>query len=121
MMIVDMRSYVKYEKELEHDFRERLNEAKRLGDVGDVFVEFAFRLLKKVESGIDENLIEDVIFDPENSQGYRLLEKLRKELEEELKTSDLPAILERMAKAAVHRYEHILRDEDRTDVFRRTP
>jgi len=121
VLIVDMRSYVKYEKELEHDFREQLNEAKRLGDVGDVFVEFAFRLLKKVRSDLDENLIEDVVFDPENPRGYRLLEKLRRELEKELKTSDLPAILERMAKAAAHRYEHILNDEDRTDVFRRTP
>lgn len=120
-MTMDMRSYVKYQKELEHDFRERLNEAKKLGDVGDVFVEFAFKLLKKVKPDINEKLIEDVVFEPENSQGYRLLEKLQEELKEDLKMSDLPAILKRMAKAAVHRYEHILRDEDRTDVFRRTP
>lgn len=120
-LIVDMRSYVKYEKELEHEYREKLNEAKRLGDVGDVFVEYAFKLLKMVKPELDDSLIEDIAFDPENPKGYKLIENLRRELEEEFNSSDLPAILERMAKAAAHRYEHILKDNDRTDVFRKAP
>jgi len=43
-----MLSYVKYEHELETEYREKLAEAKRKSDVRDVFAEFIIKLLRKL-------------------------------------------------------------------------
>ena len=118
---MDKISYTKFEKMLESEYRERLNESKRIDEVGNTFVEYAFKLLSMIKPDVDEALLEELAFDPDNEKGYRLHEHLRRALEEELENSDLPAILERMAKAALHRYQHIVKDDDRTEVFRKAP
>ena len=117
-------SFVKYEKELESEYREKLSEAKRPEEVGDIFVEFALRFLKKIVPDLDEKTyIEDVSFVPEDEEvGFTLSERLKKVLKEELvEKSDMMSILKRMVSEAIHRYKKIKSDEDRTDMFRRKP
>ena len=117
-------SFVKYEKELESEYREKLSSVKRPEEVGVIFMEFAIRLLKKIVPDLDEKeCIEDVSFVPEDEEvGFILSERLKKFLKEEIiEKSDLMAILRRMASEAIHRYKKIKADEERTELFRRRP
>lgn len=113
-------SFVKYEKELIEDYRRKLHEVKRSDEVGDVFIEFALKLLAKVIEGFNhEEYVEDVSFEPE-IEGYKLSERLEKLVGEELmKKSDLPAILKRFAETAAHRWKQLKSDEEKTDFFKR--
>ena len=117
-------SFVKYEKELESEYREKLSETKRPEEVGDIFVEFALRFLKKIVPDLDEKTyIEDISFVPEDEEvGFTLSERLKKVLKEEIvEKSDMMSILKRKANEAIHRYKQIKSDEERTEMFRRKP
>ena len=117
-------SFVKYEKEIESEYREKLSSVKRLDEVGEVFIEFAMKFLKKVVPELDEReFIEDISFVPENEEiGFTLSTRLKKFLKEEIiEKSDLMAILKRMADEAIHRYKKIKSDEERTETFRKKP
>ncbi|MGB9821211.1 MAG: hypothetical protein ACPLVG_07625 [Pseudothermotoga sp.] len=112
-------SFVKLEKEIESAYRERLSNTKRPEETADVFVEFAIGLLNKINPQITRNQIDQIYFDPENENGYRLSPNLEKILGEEvLKKSDITAILKRMALNAVHRRKALIADNERTNMFR---
>lgn len=112
-------SFVKFEKELESAYRERLSAVKRPEETGDVFVEFALKLLNRVNPSITRNHWDHVRFEPETENGYRLSKELEQIIGEEILTkSDLPAILKRMALNAAHRRKALLSNAERTDLFR---
>ncbi len=112
-------SFVKFEKEIESAYRERLSSTKRPEETGDVFLEFAVELLSKINPQINRNYIDQIYFDPQSENGYRLSPNLEKILGEEvLKKSDITAILKRMALNAVHRRKTLIADNERTDMFR---
>lgn len=112
-------SFVKFEKEIESAYRERLSNAKRPEETGDVFLEFAIGLLNKVNPQITRNHMDQIYFDPDNENGYRLSPSLEKILGEEiLKKSDITAILKRMALNAAHRRKTLIADNERTSMFR---
>ena len=113
-----MYSFVKYEKELESDYRRKLDEVKRPDEVGGVFVEFAFKLLRKVKEDIPDEAREWIKFKPEGDVPYTLDGRIEEILGDIMKKSDLPAIIERMAMAAHHRYKKLRSDDERTDLFR---
>ncbi len=111
-------SHVKYEKELESAYRERLSLIKKPEEIGRVFVEFALILLEKIDQRIDKSFSDQIFFDPTNENGYRLSASLTNLLSEHLANSDLPAILKRMASTAAHRYRSLTSDNERTNYFR---
>lgn len=112
-------SFVKFEKEIESAYRERLANVKRPEETGDVFLEFAIGLLNKINPQITRNHMDQIYFDPDNENGYRLSPNLEKIITEEiLKKSDITAILKRMALNAVHRRKTLIADNERTSMFR---
>lgn len=106
-----MLSYVKFEHELETDYREKLAEAKRKSDVREIFTEFLFKLLKKIEPSISSSLLEFVKFD-EKEFKFEFIGELSEMVEELSKNSDLKAIINRMYENALHRYKKIEHDEN---------
>jgi len=111
-----MISYVKYEHELETEYREKLAEAKRKSDVKNVFVEFIIKLLKKIEPSLPLSLMENIRFD-EKEFKYEFMGELENLVNEIGKESDLKAIINRMYETAMHRYKKIEHDEN-IDYFR---
>jgi len=118
----DKLSFVKYEKELIHHYRENLNEAKRANDVADVFIDTVFKLFKLIIPDLPENYIEYIGFTPESKDKRYVLEgDLKKILKEYFEKSDLESIVERFADMAYNRYKHIKHDKGHKnymDVFR---
>ena len=110
-------SYVKFEKELESDYRRSLDQVKRPEEVADVFQEFAFKLLNMIYEDIPSKLKDDIKLSADDEE-FELSEKLRELLAEKLEKSDLTAILNRMAKDAINRYKKLKHDDERTDLFR---
>jgi len=109
-------SYVKYERELQTDYRRKLSEAKRKSDVRKVFYEFFFKLLVMIKPDVPNNLQEDIKFD-EKELTYSFTGELERIINELSANSDLKAIIDRMFEDAKHRYMKIAQDED-VDYFR---
>ncbi len=112
-----MFSFVKYEKELESDYRRSLDEIKRPEEIHKVFSEYAFKFLKMVKDDLDDRLKEQIKLIPEE-ENFKIDEELLEKLGDLVKKSDLMAILKRMADSAIHRYLKLKRDDERTDLFR---
>ncbi len=112
-----MFSFVKYEKELESDYRRALDEIKRPEEIHKVFSEYAFKFLKMVKDDLDDRLKEQIKLIPEE-ENFKIDEELLDKLGDLVKKSDLMAILKRMADSAIHRYLKLKRDDERTDLFR---
>lgn len=111
-----MLSYVKYEHEIETEYREKLAESKRKSDVREIFADFVFKLLKKIVPGIPSHLAELMKFD-EKEFKYEFTGELSVIVDNLCKNSDLKAILNRMYESAAHRYKKIENDEN-LDYFR---
>ncbi len=111
-------SFVKYEKELESDYRRALEDVKRPEEVGKVFKEYAFRFLKLVNPEIPEGMREGITFYNEDERVFKLNEDLLKYFGEYVEKSDLLSILKRMGLSAQHRYKKLKKDDERTDLFR---
>jgi len=95
-------SYVKYERELQTDYRRKLSEAKRKSDVRKVFYEFFFKLLVMIKPDVPNNLQEDIKFD-EKELTYSFTGELERIINELSANSDLKAIIDRMFEDAKHR------------------
>lgn len=112
-------SFVKFEKEIESAYREKLSATKRPEETADVFIEFAINFLSKIKPEITRNHIDQIYFDPDSENGYKLSPNLEKILGNEiLNSSDLPAILKRLALSAVHRRKALVSNNERTNMFR---
>ncbi|AMW32969.1 hypothetical protein SAMN04488510_10325 [Fervidobacterium changbaicum] len=111
-----MVSYVKYEHELEPEYREKLAEAKRKSDVREVFAEFVIRLLRMINPDIPFSFKEQIRFDEKEFQ-FEFVDELKQAVDELSAGSDLKAIINRMYEAANKRYKKIEHDEN-LDYFR---
>jgi len=110
-------SYTKIENELWPEYRDRLNKAESTEDVKKFFAYTAKELLAQIlESRDIKPRFEDVQLDPDKDSPYILGARLadRQEVADLLDTSDLPDILHRLARAAVKRYQHLSRNQDRS-------
>ncbi|MCX7654373.1 MAG: hypothetical protein N2Z58_06855 [Fervidobacterium sp.] len=111
-----MVSYVKYERELENEYREKLSDAKRKSDVRDVFSEFLIKLLKRIVPEVSLSLVEYIKFEDKEFK-FEFTGELQKLIDDLGKSSDLKAIINRMYESALHRYKKIEHDEN-LDYFR---
>ncbi|MCF8030823.1 MAG: hypothetical protein K9J48_02905 [Desulfohalobiaceae bacterium] len=110
-------SYTKIENELWPEYRDRLNKAESTEDVKKFFAYTAMELLAQIlESREIKPRFEDVQLDPEGERNYILSARLsdRQEVADLLAGSDLSDILQRLARAAVKRYQHLSRNPDRS-------
>ena len=115
-----MYSYVHFEKELTPNYHKEIKLKKHAPEVGDVFIETTFKLLKKVDDGITEKDIEKIIFTPEKENKWELKPSLQKKVEEKFQHSDLDAIISRFAKEAYKWHEHILQKDEDNEFFNAT-
>ena len=112
-------SFVKYEKDMESGYRRGLEEIKRPEEIGGLFREYVFKLLKKIKPDLPEDMKEGIVFKPDDGEPFDLSDELRKAIGDELmEKSDLPAIIRRFALSAQHRYKKLKSDDERTDLFR---
>src|SRR6056297_3410123 len=95
-----MYSYVHFEKELTPAYHKEIKLKKHTREVGEVFIETTFKLLKKVDDSIREKDMEKIIFTPEKEKKWELMPSLRSKVEEKFGNSDLDAIISRFAKEA---------------------
>ncbi len=112
-----MLSFVKYEKELESDYRRALDEIKRPEEIYKAFAEYAFRFLKMVKKDLEDGMKDQIKLLPDD-EDFEIGDRLTEELGELVEKSDLMAILKRMAESASHRYLKLKKDDERTDLFR---
>ena len=108
-----MYSYVHFEKELSPGYHKEIKLKKHTREVGEVFIETTFKLLKRVDDEISDKDIEKIIFTPEKGKKWELMPVLYKKIEDKFEHSDLEAIIGRFAEEAYKWHEHIIkRDED---------
>ncbi len=112
-----MYSYVKYEKELESDYRRALDQVKRPEEVADVFREYAFKLVSMIYEDLSSDMKEHLKLTTDDGD-VEIEGELKEKLSEALEKSDLMAILKRMAQDAINRYKKLKHDDERTDLFR---
>ena len=110
-------SFTKIENELWPEYRDRLNKAESTEDVKKFFAYTATELLNQVlESRGAKARFEDVQLNPEGDGLFTLSSDFResRDVSEVFHGSDLQDILERMARAAVKRYQHLSRNPNKS-------
>jgi len=116
-----VKSFIKYYNEIKPLYQNKLDLTKKFQEIPDLFSRSVSKLLENIygEDKVDRKLIESYIeFDPDKEPYFKLKKELINFLDEDWTDSDLPSILEKMAKAAYDRYKHIIEDHDRTETFR---
>jgi hypothetical protein len=114
-----MYSYTYLEKEISKSYRDRLNESKKPSEVQEIFSKSILTLLSKITEELGKYEVSDLKLIPLGKQKYEMSEKMKKDprLAYLMKESDLPAIIERMAKDAANRYLKLVNDDDKTGTF----
>jgi len=115
-----MYSYVHFEKELAPGYHKEIKLKKHAREVGEVFIETTFKLLKKADDQISDKDIEKIIFTPEKVKKWELMPVLHKKFEEKFEHSDLDAIINRFAEEAFKWHEHIVKRDEDNEFFNAT-
>jgi len=116
-----MKSFIKYYNEIKPLYQNKLDLTKKFQEIPELFSKSVSKLLENIygEDKVDRKLIESYVeFYPDQESHFKLKKELINFLGEDWTDSDLPSILEKMAKAAYARYKHIIEDHDRTETFR---
>ncbi|BBJ27903.1 hypothetical protein [Athalassotoga saccharophila] len=118
-----MYSYTHIEKEISKNYRERLNETKKPSEVMDVFSKTVIDLLSRINEDFAKYTPSDVKLDVDGETKYEISENLKKDprFDYLIRESDLPAIIERLAKDAANRYLKLVKDDDKTATFNLPP
>lgn len=116
-----VKSYIKYYNEIKPDYQYQLDLAKKFSEIPQIFSRSVSKLLEKIygEEKVDKKLFEEYVqFDPDEEPYFKLKKELYEFLGNDWEESDLPSIIEKMAKSAHSRYKQIKDDYDRTETFR---
>ncbi|PNR98115.1 hypothetical protein [Petrotoga olearia] len=116
-----MKSFIKYYNEIKPLYQNKLDLTKKFQEIPDLFSRSVSKLLEKIygEDEVDRKLVESYVeFATDKEPHFKLKNELIDFLGEDWTDSDLPSILEKMAKSAYDRYKHIIEDHDRTETFR---
>ncbi len=118
-----MYSYTYLEKEISKSYRDKLNESKKPAEVQEIFSENVLTLLSKITEELGNYEISDLKLLPTEEKKYEMSERMKKDprISYLMRESDLPAIIERMAKDAANRYLKLVNDDDRTATFKISP
>jgi len=120
---MQMKSLVKFLKEIEPSFREALKHAENSTEIEGIFKEFASTLIQKAAGEVVGNLDigRYIRLAPDKPKGYSLSPTLETLIKPLLNTTDLPALIEKLASAAVHRWQHFKNLEDKHQPTRKNP
>lgn len=118
-----MYSYVQVEKELSKSYRAELSNVKRPEEIEGIFGRTVTRLLSEVTEKVKLLNTSQVKFFPERKPAYKLGKSLIDipEIAYAISNSDLKAIIDRFAEEAKNRYLHLINDDDRTEIFKKSP
>lgn len=110
-------SFSKYEQLILPGFRERINQAESTEDVKKFFSQTAEELLKNVFQGNLALEWNDVVLNEAAPAGFEVHERLlaSPEFTTTWNGSDLPNVLGRFAKTAMHHYKHLLTHPEKTN------
>lgn len=114
-----MYSYTHFEKEISKFYRDKLNTSKKPSEIQEIFSESALALLLKITEEFGQYELSDLKLKVNANPPYEMSERMKKDPRTVylMKESDLPAIIERMAKEASNRYSRLLKDDDKTGTF----
>jgi len=112
-----VRSYTHIERELMHNYRDRLNHAESEEDVKKFFAQTIHHLLKTVMDGkvtVDHG---DATLTPGAPPYYEISDRLAATdvFQELRKHSDINAVLKRFAEPAVKHYRHLQGHPEKTE------
>lgn len=110
-------SFSKYEQKILPGFRQKINEAESTEDVKKFFI---YTIKELLESILPEKFgfeYEDVVLMPNSEPYYVLSERLLSSdaFKSVWNDSDLPHLLSRLAKPAMHRYKHLQKHPEKTE------
>ena len=109
-------SFTKYEREIQHGFRQRMKQVETCDDAKQLFSQTVERLLVKL-FGDDLGIgVEDVTLVPEEEPFYRISDQLMdtKGFRQAWEGSDLRHVIARLAEASAHHCTHMSRQTWRT-------
>lgn len=112
------RSFTGLEKQLVHDFRNKMNNAENIVEVRNHFAFIVSKLLLEVFDGEDITISQnDVKFDPEAKCHYTVSDNLNNHVsfKKIWDNSDLPDIIKRFAQSAHKHYKHLAKHEEKTE------
>ena len=107
-------SYVKYEREIASEFKDKLSSVKRIDEVGKLFVYTITKLLKNINPDLEVEK-DDISFNPTT---YSFSENLKKQVGKYFENSDLKNIIDKYYTDSINRYKKIQKDEN-TNFFRK--
>ncbi|ABR30132.1 hypothetical protein SU69_01365 [Thermosipho melanesiensis] len=102
-------SYVKFEHELESEYREKIALCKRKSDVLETLFETVKKLLSKINDEFKHLTRDDTKL---NNEKIEFSEKWNEKIKELYKNSDLEAIINRLTEVATHRIKKLENDEN---------
>lgn len=110
-------SFSKYEQKVLPNFRQKINKAESTEDVKKFFI---YTVKELLESILPEKFgfeYEDVALMPNSEPYYVLSERLLSSdaFKSVWNDSDLPHLLSRIAKPAMHRYKHLQKHPEKTE------
>ena len=112
-------SFVKYENELIHNFRNKINTSEDIEDVRNIFSYTIIDLFDRIFQGrLGELYTEDVFFEPENDHYFKFSKKIWKnpEFKKIWEESDLPKVVSDFADSAYRRYVHLHKHPEKTEM-----
>ncbi len=118
-----MYSYTNIEKEISKNYREKLNGTKKPSEVMNIFSKTVIDLLSRINEDFAKYDPSEIKLDVDNQAKYQISENLKRDprLDYLIRESDLPAIIERLAKDAANRYLKLTKDDDKTATFNLPP
>ena len=108
-------SFTALEKELAPEFREKMNHAEGVIDLENFYSHTMMKLLAKALDMPIRLVPDDIQFDPERPEGFRLSERLRQmpRYREMATESDIEHILQKFASTVKNRYRHYKKHPER--------
>jgi hypothetical protein len=109
-------SYTKFENEILPDFRQKLNMAESTEDVKKFFFQTIRGLFVKIFGETVTIRFEDIALKPDAATQYTISDRVSaaKEFKSVWKDSDLPNVMDRLAKAAINRHKRLGRNPEKT-------
>jgi glycyl-tRNA synthetase beta subunit len=115
--MVKKRSFTKYENELLPAFRQKLNMAESTEDVKKFFTYTMQDLFKRVLEQDIDLVYEDITLTPDMEHPVTISDRIRSldSFQDLQDNSDLPHVIDRMARAALNRHKHLGRNPEKTE------
>ena len=115
--MTQMMSLTKYEHQVLPKLRDQLNQSESVEDVKKFFISTIQEFLGLATEGNMSADYDDISLVPEKKPFYSLSSNITENSAiKELGDSDLDAVLQRLAEQAAHRYQHLSKNNTKTNL-----